>query len=47
MTPEVAYLIFGITLCVMLVGIAVFAYGRKRKDNVEAPKYSMLKDDDR
>jgi cbb3-type cytochrome oxidase subunit 3 len=46
MTAEVAYLVFGATLCVALAAIAVFAYSRKRKDRVEAPKYKMLKDDD-
>ena len=46
MTPHVAYLIFGTTLCVVLAGIAVFLYSKRRKDKVEAPKYSMLKDDD-
>jgi len=47
MTPDVAYFIFGVTLCVTLAGIAVFAYSRRRKDRVEAPKYKMLEDDDR
>lgn len=46
MTAEVAYLAFGATLCVALAAIAVFAYSRKRKERVEAPKYKMLKDDD-
>ena len=47
MTPDVAYLVFGVTLCVALVGIALYAYSRRRKETVEAPKYKMLEDDDR
>ncbi|MFT3917128.1 MAG: CcoQ/FixQ family Cbb3-type cytochrome c oxidase assembly chaperone [Anaeromyxobacteraceae bacterium] len=47
MTPDVAYLVFGITLVVLLVGITAVSYSRRRKDRVEAPKYKMLEDDDR
>jgi hypothetical protein len=47
MTPDVAYLVFGVTLCVALAAIAGYAYSRRRKDRVEAPKYKMLEDDDR
>jgi cbb3-type cytochrome oxidase subunit 3 len=47
MTPEVAYIVFGATLCVALAAIAAFAYSRRRKERVEAPKYKMLEDDDR
>jgi cbb3-type cytochrome oxidase subunit 3 len=46
MAPELAYLVFGLTLCVALAGIAVFAYRRHRRDRIEAPKYEMLKDDE-
>jgi cbb3-type cytochrome oxidase subunit 3 len=46
MTMETAYLVFGATLCVLLAAIAVFAFSRRRKEKVEAPKYEMLKDDD-
>jgi cbb3-type cytochrome oxidase subunit 3 len=46
MTAETAYLVFGGTLCLALVAIAVFAFSRRRKERVEAPKYEMLKDDD-
>ncbi|MGC3997351.1 MAG: CcoQ/FixQ family Cbb3-type cytochrome c oxidase assembly chaperone [Anaeromyxobacter sp.] len=46
MGAETAYLIFGATLCVALAAIAVFYYGRRRKDRVEEAKYKMLKDDD-
>ncbi len=47
MTPDVAYLVFGITLVVLLIGVTAVAYSRRRKDQVEAPKYKMLEDDDR
>jgi len=46
MDGELAYLVFGVTLCVALLGIGVFAYSRRRKERVEAPKYKMLDDDD-
>jgi len=45
-TPQVALLVFGFTLCVTLAGIAAFYYGRRRKDRVEAAKYKMLEDDE-
>ena len=47
MSPETAYLVFGIALCVALSGIAVFYYSRRRKDRVEVAKYKMLEDEDR
>ena len=46
MSGDVAYAIFGGTLCVLLAAIAVFYYRRGRKDRVEGPKYKMLEDDD-
>lgn len=46
MAPDVAYFVFGATLCVALAAIAVFYYRRGRKDRVEGPKYKMLEDDD-
>jgi len=46
MTTELAYVIFGATLCVALAGIAVHYFRRHRKDQVEGPKYKMLDDDD-
>ncbi|HSN90579.1 MAG TPA: CcoQ/FixQ family Cbb3-type cytochrome c oxidase assembly chaperone [Anaeromyxobacteraceae bacterium] len=46
MTAELAYLVFGLTLCAALAGIAFFTYRRHRKDRVEAPKHAMLKDDE-
>jgi LPXTG-motif cell wall-anchored protein len=45
-TPELAYLVFGLTLCVLLAGVAVYYYARRRKDRVELAKYKMLEDDD-
>lgn len=46
MSPETAYFVFGLTLCVALAGIALFYYSRKRKHTVEQAKYRMLEDDD-
>jgi LPXTG-motif cell wall-anchored protein len=46
MGGELAYLVFGATLCVALLGLGLLAYSRRRKDQVEAPKYKMLDDDD-
>ncbi len=46
MPGELAYLVFGGTLCVALVAIGAFMYTRGRKERVEAPKYKMLEDDD-
>jgi len=45
MAPDTAYLIFGITLCVALIGVWAFLYSRKRRDRVEQAKYKMLDDD--
>jgi hypothetical protein len=47
MGSEVAYLIFGGTLCVALAGIGIYYFRRQRKERVEGPKYRMLEDDDR
>ncbi len=46
MSPETAYLVYGLTLCAALVGIIVFYYSRRRRDRVEDAKYKMLEDDD-
>jgi hypothetical protein len=46
MTPEVAYFVFGATLCAALAAIGVFYFRRDRKERVEAPKHRMLEDDD-
>ena len=47
MPGDVAYMIFGGTLCVALAAIAIFYYRHHRKERVEGPKYRMLEDDDR
>jgi hypothetical protein len=47
MGGELAYLIFGGTLCAALAVISVFYFRRHRKEQVEGPKYRMLEDDDR
>jgi cbb3-type cytochrome oxidase subunit 3 len=44
--PDLAYLVFGTTLCALLAGIAVFYYRRGQKERVESPKYRMLEDDE-
>ena len=46
MSPETAYFLYGLTLCVALAGIIAFYYGRRRKGAVEHAKYRMLEDDD-
>jgi cbb3-type cytochrome oxidase subunit 3 len=46
MSGELAYAIFGVTLCVALVAVGLFAYSRRRRERVEAPKYKMLEDED-
>ncbi len=46
MGPELAYLVYGFTLCALLALVAVFTYRRSRKERVEAPKYRMLEDDE-
>lgn len=47
MGTDTAYLVFGGTLCVLLLFIGVFYFRRHRKEQVEGPKYRMLEDDDR
>jgi cbb3-type cytochrome oxidase subunit 3 len=44
--PGILYFAFGVVLCAVLAGIAVFYYSRGRKDRVEHAKYKMLEDDD-
>lgn len=46
MSPDLAYLLYGLTLTVALAAIAVFYYSKKRKRSVERAKYRMLEDDD-
>ncbi len=43
---ELAYLVFGATLCVLLALLAAFHYRRGHAQRAEAPKYRMLEDDD-
>ena len=42
-----AWLYFGFTalLTIVLIGIMVYYYQRKRKHKVESPKYRMMEDD--
>ncbi len=47
MGTDLAYLIFGGTLCAALAAIAAFYFRGHRKERVEGPKYRMLEDDDR
>jgi hypothetical protein len=46
MTHELAYLVFGATLCAALAALALFYYRRGARERVEDPKYRMLEDDD-
>ncbi len=46
MGTELAYLVFGGTLCAALLGIGVFYFRRHRKERVEGPKYRMMEDED-
>jgi cbb3-type cytochrome oxidase subunit 3 len=46
MSADLAYFVFGATLCLLLAGIALFTYRRSRKERVESPKYRMLEDDE-
>jgi cbb3-type cytochrome oxidase subunit 3 len=46
MSTDLAYFVFGGTLCVLLAAIVAFTYRRSRKERVESPKYRMLEDDD-
>jgi hypothetical protein len=43
---DLAYLIFGLVLVAALAAIAVRSYSRRRKAQVEEPKYRMLDDDE-
>jgi hypothetical protein len=47
MGSDLAYLVFGATLCAALAGIGIYYFRRHRKEQVEGPKYRMLEDDDR
>jgi nitrogen fixation-related uncharacterized protein len=41
----IVYLLFGVSLVSVFIGIIVFYYSRKRKQKVEEPKYRMFDDD--
>jgi cbb3-type cytochrome oxidase subunit 3 len=45
-TPDVAYSVYGATLCAALAAILAYYFRRDRKERVEGPKYRMLEDDD-
>ena len=47
MGSELAYLVFGGTLCVALVGIGIYYFRRHRRERVEGPKFRMLEVEDR
>ncbi len=47
MASDLAYLVFGGTLCLALAALSVFYFRRHRKEQVEGPKYRMMEDDDR
>jgi len=44
--PELAYLVFGLVLCLLLAGAIAYYYSGKRKARVEEAKYKMLQDED-
>lgn len=44
--PELAYLVFGLVLCVLLAGAIAYYFAGKRKAQVEEAKYKMLRDED-
>ncbi len=46
MPGDLAYLVFGATLCVLLALVAGLTYRRGHKARVESPKYRMLEDDE-
>lgn len=45
MTPT-EYLFYGIVLVITFLIVIFYYYNRKRKDQVEAPKYRMLEDEE-
>jgi cbb3-type cytochrome oxidase subunit 3 len=44
--PSLAYTLFTLLLVIVFVGIIVYYYNPKRKQNIEAPKHRMLEDDE-
>ena len=45
MAPDTFYLLVGLTLSLGLVGIWIFLYSRRGRDDVEQAKYKMMDDD--
>jgi cbb3-type cytochrome oxidase subunit 3 len=43
--PRIIFLVLTALLLAILTAIAVVTYRKKRKQNLEEPKYRMLKDD--
>jgi cbb3-type cytochrome oxidase subunit 3 len=41
-----AYFTFGLTLVIIFIVIIAYYYSKKRHRDVEAPKYTMLDDED-
>jgi cbb3-type cytochrome oxidase subunit 3 len=46
MSASVSYLLFGLTLVILLTVIIVHYYSKKRHRKVEEAKYRMLEDDE-
>ena len=44
--PEIAYLVFGLALCGLLLGAIAHYFSGRRKAAVEEAKYKMLRDED-
>lgn len=44
--PEVAYLVFGLVLCALLVAAVAYYFSARRRAKVEEAKYKMLEDDE-
>lgn len=40
------YFLFGLALVVLLAGIWIYTFSKKRQAKVEEPKYRMLDDDE-
>ena len=43
---SIGYIVYGIILVVVFLGIIVYLYSPKRKQKIEAPKYRILDDND-
>jgi cbb3-type cytochrome oxidase subunit 3 len=44
--PEIAYTLFTFSLAAVMAGIIAYYYNPKRKQDVEEPKYRMLRNDE-